>query len=80
MKNIQLVVLSVDSRSGIVSLMKPLDFETKRLHKFKLTASDSMQLTSETVNVYLFNFPNIHFVRCNKSPFYPTKNFLKCIF
>ncbi|MCP9259219.1 BMA-PRK-1 [Dirofilaria immitis] len=40
-------ILSVDPRSGIISLMKPLDFETKRLFKFKLTASDSMQLTSE---------------------------------
>uniref|UniRef100_A0A0R3RJ46 Cadherin n=1 Tax=Elaeophora elaphi TaxID=1147741 RepID=A0A0R3RJ46_9BILA len=41
-------VLSVDPRSGVVSLMKSLDFEMKRLFKFKLTASDSMQLTSET--------------------------------
>ncbi|CAG9538889.1 unnamed protein product [Cercopithifilaria johnstoni] len=40
-------VLSVDSRTGIVSLMKSLDFETKRLFKFKLTASDSMHLTSQ---------------------------------
>ncbi|OZC11535.1 hypothetical protein X798_01393 [Onchocerca flexuosa] len=41
-------MLSVNLRSGVVLLMKPLDFEKKRLFKFKLTASDSMQLTSET--------------------------------
>uniref|UniRef100_A0AAF5PQC7 Cadherin domain-containing protein n=2 Tax=Wuchereria bancrofti TaxID=6293 RepID=A0AAF5PQC7_WUCBA len=41
-------VLSVDPQSGAVSLMKSLDFETMRLFKFKLTASDSMQLTSKT--------------------------------
>uniref|UniRef100_A0A915PC44 Uncharacterized protein n=1 Tax=Setaria digitata TaxID=48799 RepID=A0A915PC44_9BILA len=40
-------VLSMDPRSGLLSLIKPLDFETKRLFKFKLSASDSMQLTSE---------------------------------
>ncbi|KAL4002923.1 Cadherin domain family protein [Acanthocheilonema viteae] len=40
-------VLSVDPQNGVISLVKLLDFETKRLFKFKLTASDSMQLTSE---------------------------------
>ncbi|EJD75084.1 cadherin domain-containing protein [Loa loa] len=41
-------VLSMDPRNGAISLMKPLDYETERLFKFKLTASDSIQLTSET--------------------------------
>ncbi|VDK86986.1 unnamed protein product, partial [Litomosoides sigmodontis] len=41
-------VLSVNPRSGAISLIKSLDFETKRFFKFKLTATDSMQLTSET--------------------------------
>ncbi|VDN03543.1 unnamed protein product [Thelazia callipaeda] len=41
-------MLAIDSQTGIISLMKPMDYETKRLFKFKLTASDAMQLTSES--------------------------------
>ncbi|VDK52172.1 unnamed protein product [Gongylonema pulchrum] len=40
-------VLSVDPQTGIISLMKSLDFETERIFKFRLIVSDPIQLTSE---------------------------------
>lgn len=43
------LVLSVDSYSGQITLVKPLDFEQQRLHQFTLRASDIDQLYSETV-------------------------------
>lgn len=44
-----ILVLSVDTMTGQIILMKQLDFELQQLYIFTATASDSDQLASHAV-------------------------------